>query len=336
MKYLKKVAYYIYLIIVCLGVSEVMYRWQLLDFYKAELNTLNSPNIKSSKPYLCVYGDSFSASSKSYVQILRDSLKSFQVINHAIPGTGIEEANAIIASRQQIFPSSIMVYQIYVGNDLVNIRKQTAWEHLSFFKNCYYTISNHLKFVEWLNYKLSQKAFFARFKKQIGVDNSRYNDDFFSPQFFSPYEKQLLVSEQNLIENSVIPLGKRAEDVQKLIDELDYFVKVSLKTAQKLYILVYPHCSQVNDFYQDKYRQMGFKITSNARFMEEEFPLIIQIRHHFKSNSSVEIVNPLKAIRENDTPQNRTYLANDFHASAWGQEIVGIELVKKILTKKSL
>lgn len=338
MKFLRTLGYFLFLFLFCLSILEILYKSQLWDFYSAELKAFNTPSIlqnTSKKPFLGVFGDSFSATNDPYVNTLRDSLTSFCIVNHAIPGTGILETNLIASQRMKQFPASVVIYQIYIGNDLVNIRKQPNWSTLPFLKNCYYGITNYLKLPEWLNYKLSQKAFFYKFKRQTLELNPRYQDEEgFEPEAFSTYEKQLLRAEPTLIEETVLVEGNRKKDVQVLYQNLDTFVEKVSKTAQKIYILVYPHAMQVNDYYHHKYLKMGFSTPHKAAFMDENYPFVRHLTQHFANNKQVIVINPLKIIRKNDSPSHRTFFENDFHASSWGQQIVGAELAKIIATNQ--
>ena len=45
-------------------------------------------------------------------------------------------------------------YQVYVGNDLFDIRYPTNWHTISPARNIYWFLANHLRVVGYLNYRL--------------------------------------------------------------------------------------------------------------------------------------------------------------------------------------
>ena len=102
----KNILYFLYLSLLCMGILEGIYRSGIIDFYGKELKSYNPPVVfAASPPFLSVFGDSFSAFEASYVNVLRDSLSGFTVVNHAVSGTGIFETMTIAGGRLQRFPS---------------------------------------------------------------------------------------------------------------------------------------------------------------------------------------------------------------------------------------
>ena len=69
------------MVLVSLGLAllvlEWVYRFQLVDTYRPELQTFNPPQMLTldDRPTLLVMGDSFTASRTSYAGILQDTLQ---------------------------------------------------------------------------------------------------------------------------------------------------------------------------------------------------------------------------------------------------------------------
>ena len=53
------------------------------------------------------------------------------MINAGIPGSSVLQANLVAPTRFSRFEPSVFVYQINVGNDLVNLRYPVSWGRLS-------------------------------------------------------------------------------------------------------------------------------------------------------------------------------------------------------------
>src|SRR5215831_21000878 len=150
------------MVLVSLGLAllvlEWLYRSQLVDTYRPELHTLNPPQVlaPNAKPTLLVMGDSFTASRTSYAGILQDTLQEWRVINAAVSGTGVLQALYMAPKRFAQFYPSVFVYQVYVGNDLFDIRYPTNWRTVSLVRNLYWFLANHLRVIGYLNYRLRQ------------------------------------------------------------------------------------------------------------------------------------------------------------------------------------
>jgi len=62
-----------------------------------------------------------------------------------VGGTGIFQTLMIAPGRLRRFHPSVLVYQIYVGNDLFDVRYPVSWRRLSIARNVYWTAANHLR-----------------------------------------------------------------------------------------------------------------------------------------------------------------------------------------------
>ena len=81
---------------------EVVYRYGVIDFYKAEIHALNPiESIESDTVDVLVFGDSFSALEHNYVDQLRDTHKELTFLNLGIPGTGIKQVNTFARKKSK-------------------------------------------------------------------------------------------------------------------------------------------------------------------------------------------------------------------------------------------
>lgn len=330
-KKFKKIAYIFYLITVVIILFEISYRYQIIDFYKPELKEYNSKNYNKNNNSILVFGDSFSANNQSYVKTLQDSLPNISFINNAVSGTGIIEANLIAKKRVKKAPKAL-IYQIYVGNDLMDIRKKSNASNYPFWKKVYYSISNNLISFRFLNYRLSQFKTIRDFRSKLDIPNPNYikNDTIFSIDKYSDYEKQTLNGDQKLLKNSILVEGDRIKDFNKMLKKIETLLEIcKVGDSIPVYLVVVPHCSQINSHYKNKYEKMGLSISQDSKYTISNYPFIKGLKKKF-SNKNIKIINLLPALRSNDRENNRQYLVNDFHFSERGIQTTASEILKYI------
>src|SRR6186713_1980699 len=155
----KKLLYLLYLVVIVVILMEVAYRFQVIDFYRLELNALNPEQATTKttgKKIVLVCGDSFTVQSNSWLNQLRIDSPDFSIINSAITGTSIVEASYVAPGRIKAFDPDIFIYQIYVGNDLLGITHHLNWSQWSGTRNIYWWLSDRIHFLSYLNYKMGQ------------------------------------------------------------------------------------------------------------------------------------------------------------------------------------
>lgn len=305
------------LLAVCLG--ELTYRAQWLDFYSTELNGFNSKAALSEndKDRVLILGDSFSADTSSYVVKLRNQFPQLDFINAAIPGTGIREVNCIAKNRIEQFNPSLVIYQIYVGNDLFDIRKPLDG-NISISRKIFWWLTDRLLVLRYINYKAGQvKNFFG-----LNPIHQQYrSDENFSAEKFSSREKLLLQAEPLLIENSVLLKSGRKADAEELINGLEELDKVAKSKNARLIVLLIPHCAQVNEGYRSKMEKMGAQFTNKIALHKTDFALYSFINVKLK-DEQIEILNPLQLLQQTDTSGNLLYYQNDIHLNTKGQKVI--------------
>ena len=121
------------------------------------------------------------------------------------------------------FHPSIFLYQIYVGNDLFDIRYPLNWRTISLVRNAYWFLANHLRVLGYLNYRLRQvqetltlRQRHALFLIDTVVAASAIMDTgVFSVEHYDPRVKLYVRAESALIEDSILVQGKRQHDYAK-------------------------------------------------------------------------------------------------------------------------
>ena len=170
---------------------EVVYRYQWIDFYATEYHFLNPQlDLEDERPRVLVMGDSFTASDSNYVDQLRGQFPGLQFINSAVPGTGAVQASYMAPRRFRAVEPDLVVYQVYLGNDLFDIRNPTSFRRMSLVRNLYWATANRFRSIGYLNYKMGQ--FFA-----APPDTAKMMHFGFSPERYNAREKMYLKAAPN-------------------------------------------------------------------------------------------------------------------------------------------
>lgn len=304
--------------IVCLLLVEVVYRYQLFDFYKAEITYLNnSIKDKKSKKKVLVFGDSFTANMNNYVTILNDSFPDIQFINSAMPGIGAQEINVIAKNRIAEFNPDMVIVQFYVGNDLLDIKKPINWSNISFARNCFWFMSNHLYSWRFINYRLGQ------FKSTIGqsVETSKLkNNDSFSIDKFSKREKLLLAADPFYYDKSIHISGDFKERYEVFTANVNDISEQCKARNIDLKIVVIPASCQVNEHYQMNLQKMGAQF-KNASINDTLYPFIDQLNSKMNINST-QVLNPLASFQKAESIGKKLYFENDIHLNKNGDSVL--------------
>lgn len=320
--FLRCMAYALFLAVTCLALLEIAYRFQWIDFYRNELNGLNhQPALQ--RPDTCktllVFGDSFSAQPFSYVDVLRDSLPGYRIINAAVPGTGILETEVMARLRLKQFPPDAVLFQVYTGNDLWDLRRTSDSPHIAFARKLYWRLSDCSLFLRYLNYRLGQYKNGTRLAVESG---ERKSNQPFSAENYSARERLMFLAEPDLLQNSVLASGRRSDDLDAWLLHMDALLRKLPARTQQVLIVLAPHCAQVNRWYAGNMEQIGAAPMPEA-VQAVDYPFLGRVRTYFAGDARVRVVSPLSAFQQADSAGRRLYYENDPHLNKTGQELLG-------------
>ena len=306
------------ILFVILLILEVSYRYQWIDFFQPEFKALNK-DIDPKKKNVLIFGDSFTAHPNSYVTHLRKQHPNYNFINAAVPGTGPIEMSLMAKRRIEAYPPDIVIYQMYMGNDLVDIDPVTNWGAISFSRNTYWSLKPSFQIFGLLSRRLNGSlADFDKSKKtQTEVE--------FNTKKYSPRTKMLISASSNYV-NEGICNKSTFQDAKECCFEKIQYLKSLLPSKTKLYVVVIPHFSQVNSTYQKQYLQLGAGKTS----LQTEYPFVKSMRKKLKG---VRILNPLKFIRKQEESGGEMYFHNDPHLTDEGQLLLTAYINSKMENK---
>ncbi|MFZ6010480.1 MAG: hypothetical protein ACOYXT_09040 [Bacteroidota bacterium] len=311
--------YCFYLFLAVLFLLEVIYRYQWVDFFRTELRVLNKPEVlrqADGRKTILIGGDSFTAFMPGYAQhLLEHNIPDHRVINSAVTGTSIVEASFIMPKRIKAFHPDIFIYQIYAGNDLMDIRHEKNMNEISWVRNLYWWLSERIHVLWYVNYKAGQ------WKARLSPTEVPSGRDQFNVTLYSRREKLWAMADPFLISNSVLLKNKRAQDLEILLQKLDEVIG-QLKSGSQVYILVIPNKAQVNENYYDQLKAIGYQFDGGFSTDVDSYPFIEKIQSYFFNRSQVTVINPLPALREHDMPGHRLYFANDEHLNEKGHVVL--------------
>lgn len=290
-----------FLVLLC--ILEIAYRYQWIDFFRTEVRALN-PKVNPKKPHVLVFGDSFTAHPEGYVDYLRTAHPKINFINCALPGSGPYEMELIAARRIEKYPPKCVIYQLYLGNDLTDIQAPVNWGKLSISRNVYWTAKDYFKIFGLFSRRLSGV--------QGDFDpNTRSQDDQpFSIQKYSARSQLMIQANPRYLNQCVHVAPEFADAMERCKESLNYLRSLVPKNVP-IYLVVIPHCSQVNATYGKRFVAMGAKRTSR----DAEYPFVQQLR----KMKGFHTLNPLLLFRTREAEGKIMYFNNDPHLTDEGQ-----------------
>jgi hypothetical protein len=318
----------IYLFFLCFSVLlllEVCYRFYVVDFYKGNLIGLNSEEDLmpiQDRSTVLVLGDSFSADTNSYIKHLRKALPNHRIINSAVPGTSIRQHRLMAKRRIKRFEPEILIYQIYVGNDLLEYRHPTSGGHISFLRKLYWWLADRLLVAGYINAKLPQlKAVFVA-DPNPGL-GAKLSADF----AIEKYNRRSLMQfqiEPGLLENTVLLQGERGVDFRAYVREVAALLDDAPADCS-IVIMVMPHCAQLGTPYLERMEKLGAVFADQPAFLDVDYPFFYELNRTLAKDGR-QFFNALAFLRKNEQG-HFFYYDNDPHLNPTGQQRVGEALV---------
>jgi len=308
-------------------VFEFIYRYQLIDCYQPELRTYNSPTDlgEASLKTLMVMGDSFSVlpQNDNWVDFLRLHLPSYRIINAAVSATGIFESLYTAPRRFREFQPQVFIYQIYVGNDLQDIRRPLNWRTMTLPRYVYGFLCSYLGFrsLTFVNYRLAQLL------SSPGSGDQEV-DHPFSP---ATYPKSVTIytqAEPYNLEDTVLARGGRGRDLATLIDGIKRLCSYAGPGCRK-YVVVIPDAGQVSDFYLDHLRQLGARVRDSQGLQRDDYPFFIRLKEGL-AEAGIKVLNPLPLFQGQERQGQRLYYSNDTHLKPVGQSLLGRFILERL------
>jgi hypothetical protein len=310
---------------------ELAYRIQLLDFYEPELVAYNRAadlveGAKRRKTGL-VLGDSFGAGlSESYPARLRDALPGFRVINASVSGIGSIEARLVAPRLFSRFRPDVLVYQIYVGNDLFDIRHPSDLAASGAIRWAYWNVANHLRSIEFLNYRLGQNAalhgLVGRLRGEAAATPEAAPPALAPDELPSHRERMIYAADPALLDETVFLKGRRRDDFRRLVENVRAIVRHCDPGSCRAVVLVVPHKVQVTEAYARQYERIGARYADAEAMRTVDYPFVEELERSLADERHVVVSNPLGALQEAEARGARLFFANDEHLNEHGQALL--------------
>jgi len=315
---------------------EIIYRLQLVDCYRGELEANNfQQDLEDGnrKQTLLIMGDSFAARPDAFAFDLRRALsKDWRTINSAVSGTGIVQAGLMAKRRFRRFHPRIFLYQIYVGNDLFDLRYPAGWGRVSVGRSLYWLAATPLRSLAWLNYKLAQvRAAPVLPPQKRSQGTYREEQDVFSPQRFTLRDRIYARAEPGMVEDSVLLRGRRRRDFQHYLGLLDELLATCGSDDCRVVLLVIPHFAQIGPEQAERARKIGFRIPENGDFFNPDYPFIRALKAHLlRCRPDALLINPLEAFQLEGKAGRVLYYRNDSHLNPVGQHLLAEKVLERM------
>ncbi|MHB8067123.1 MAG: hypothetical protein ACYDIC_04380 [Desulfobaccales bacterium] len=326
----KRILFFSGYLICCLAcfllAFEGIYRYQLIDFYRPELraNNLAADLQDSTRKTLLAMGDSFSAGPDAWVAFLRQKLPAYRVICGAISGTGIFESLYAAPRWFRQFQPQVFIYQVYVGNDLQDIRRPLNWRTMSLPRYVYGFLCSYvgLRSLTFANYRLAQLLASHNSGGEQSADQS------FSPATFPQNVTMYTRAEPYTLEDTVLAQGERGRDVTTLIAGIKKLAGYATPECRK-YVVVIPDAGQVSDYYLDHLRQLGARVRDPQGLHRDDYPLVTRLTEELAA-ADIKVLNPLPLFKAHEQPGQRLYYRNDSHLKPGGQSLLGRFILERL------
>lgn len=299
---------------VTLCLFECSYRYQWVDFYSAEWNGLNK-EIKGECDIL-VFGDSFSAQNDSYIEFLRQQGKV--VMNAAVPGTCALQSSYFFSDRVKQTKPKLVLFQVYLGNDLIDLNPPINYSELGLMRNIYWGLSKRFHSIQYVNYKLGQTTDHLD-ADQLETNQSKAKIEF-APENYSARTKLYLKSDPEIYNKMLWSQDEYTDDIIRLLRIYKEMI-AELPTGTKYKFLLIPHFAQLNENLNNRLILLGGKTIDKI----DQTDLITQAFENLFGEENV--LNPIDCFRQEEAS---IYYENDPHLTAYGHQVLGKYLIKNL------
>lgn len=306
------------IVVVTFVLFEILYRYSIVDFYKAETSHLNSEaDLEKSSVDFLVFGDSFSATAKeiNYIDKLKRNNSKMSFVNVSVPGIGIRQVNTFAKAKIKKHQPKAIIYQIYVGNDLIDVNHLWSWEKFSIARNLYWEASDHFLSLSYLNHKA------AVFSPRVNSRTKTMSTDVFKTDYYDQRTKRFLHFDRSFLNNTIMLKTPFKTRYDAWLEYMNTFLE-TVPNNVPVYLVWIPHCSQVNNYYANNMSRLGATFEDKTMVQQTDYPFFAQAKKDLKAFTNVKLLNPLDTFKVNDSESYRLYFANDPHINKNGNVVL--------------
>jgi hypothetical protein len=312
--------------LVTLMLFEISYRLYLIDFYKSEHLALNSKkDLEKKQSDILIFGDSFSATSKeiNYVDRLRESYPNKTILNFSIPGTGIRQLNVFAGKKIKQYKPKHIIYQIYAGNDLLDVKKFEDFKKVSVLKYAFWQVSDVFLGLSYINHKSTV------FKPKINYRHRTLKLEDFSVKDYNKRSKDYIEINPRYIEQNSALEDQFINKYNTWLEEIKSLIDV-IPNGTKISFVWIPHCSQVNTYYLNNFERLGASFNNKEKHLEVNYKFYLKAVKDLSYLKTLHHVNALEVFKQTDNDTQRLFFPNDPHLNKKGNSILASHLINNL------
>jgi hypothetical protein len=315
-----------------LVIVEISYRFQWPDPHRAEFEAFNQglAGEGDQRFTLLALGDSFTAGAESWPYNLNSILgEDWRVVNAGVGGTTITHAEQISRLRLRQFQPEIVVFQTYVGNDLLDLRHPQEAQGVGVAKRFYWWMVDSGVFAPWyLNHRAAGLAARRSFDPVRAAEAATAP---FSVDRYSPRDRRLSQLDPRHVERQILVEGSSMEVAWKrYLGALQRIAELCRESGADLVILVIPHCVQIAPVYRERFSAMGARWSNADILTRSPSPFVNRVREALSDRPSVRVVDLLPAMQQAERGGVRLYSTNDPHLTPEGSWLVALQVAVAI------
>lgn len=308
-----------------LVIVEAGYRVGGLDPHGAELKAFNPDLVTGSwgGSTLLALGDSFTAGTESWPFALQSTLgEEWRVVNSGVGGTTITHARLAAKRRIRQFDPDVVVFQTYVGNDLLDLRHPRNSPEIGLARRVYWWVVDSGAFAPWyLNHRAAGLAARRPFDPEVAAEAVSAP---FSVDRFSPRDRWLSQVDSANVERQILVNAPSTEAAWRRYEKnLHNLAAQCRESGADLVILVVPHCIQVASVYRERFAALGASWEDEDLLRRSPTPFVTRVR---EALPSARVVDPLQAMQQAESGGARIYSTNDPHLTAEGAWLLALEV----------
>lgn len=312
---------------------EALCRRPPFDLYAAELRRANPASellAAAGRPTLLVMGDSFSADPEGFSARLRQRLApGTRVIASGVSGFTSRQVARLLPRRLRRFAPRVVLFQLYAGNDLLELRHKLDWRRASPPRNLLWWLSDHgFEAPGVLNYKAGQLVAAWRRPRRPPPDVHALEARPFEPSLYTPRERVLLAADPEGVDKQVRVVGEAAVAFDAYTRDLSRALALARAAGARPVLLVIPHAVQVHPRYRRAFERLG------ARFApSDERDVFLERVQAWAERENAPVIAPIGALRAAEATGRGVYRPNDPHLSRAGQRLVGDVTAEALATQ---
>ena len=311
-------------VLVVLVIVEISYRLQWPDPHRAEFEAFNPGLVDegAQRSTLLALGDSFTAGAGSWPSDLNSILgEDWRVVNGGVGGTTITHAERISRLRFRQYHPDVVVYQTYVGNDLLDLRHPREAKGAGVVRRVYWRIVDSGFFAPWfLNHRAAALAALVPSDPETA---EAAVSAAFTVDRYSPRDRWLSRLHPYHVERQILVEGASMEAAWRQYRRgLSLLVERCRMSEADLVILVVPHCIQVAPIYRERFTALGARWANEDLLTRSPTPFVARVRETLNDQPSIRVIDPLPAMQQAESDGVRLYSTNDPHLTPEGSEFL--------------